>query len=88
EIEVKEIVEEIVEETMEDIAEIAEAAESAVVAEEQQVVEQLNIVDNLYKEYINKHLIKYHQENLKQPDITELQKKFNNEKLNLCNKKK
>ncbi|CAG8817148.1 6622_t:CDS:1, partial [Racocetra persica] len=75
-------------ETMKDIAEIAIAAESTDVAEEEQVVEQFDINDNLYEKYINEQLIKYHQENLKQPDITELQKKFNNEKLNLLQQKK
>ena len=55
---------------------------------EEQVVEHFDINDNLYKKYINEQLIKYHQENLKQPDITELQKQFNNEKLNLLQQKK
>ncbi|CAG8848321.1 26580_t:CDS:1, partial [Racocetra persica] len=57
-------------------------------AEGEQVVRHFDIDDNLYKKYINKQLIKYHQENLKQPNITELQKQFNNEKLNLLQQKK
>ena len=69
---VEETIEEIIKKTIEDIAEIAIAAKSTDVVDEEQVVEQFDINDNLYKKYINEQLIKYHQENLKQPDITEL----------------
>ena len=54
---------------------------------ENRLLEHFDINDNLNKKYINEQFIKYHQENLKQPDITELQKQFNNEKLIFCNKK-
>ncbi|CAG8802799.1 11320_t:CDS:1, partial [Racocetra persica] len=55
--EIMEDVEEIVGETMEDIAEIAVAAESTDVVEEEQIFEQFDIDNNLYKKYINDQLI-------------------------------
>ena len=70
--------EEIVEETIEEVAEIEEATETAAVVEEGQV---FNIDDHAVELYTIQQLYVYHQESLNQSDLTEQQINFHTEKL-------